>query len=92
MNQRLTLIAVVACVAAGIAYAQQFPISTRWPTRSSRIQSASCEQLWEKKGARSLRKSRSHRASEERPGDAYRIPEPGRRKIANKMFECGMIP
>jgi hypothetical protein len=94
MNQRLTLIAVVACVAAGIAYAQQFPILDAVANKVvQKYQSASCEQLWEKKGAA--------KSPEEQKVIGLLKNDPAMRTeflnrvagpIANKMFECGMIP
>jgi hypothetical protein len=94
MNQRLTLIAVAACVAAGIAYAQQFPILDAVANKVvQKYQSASCEQLWEKKGAA--------KSPEEQKVIGLLKNDPAMRTeflnrvggpIANKMFECGMIP
>jgi hypothetical protein len=93
MNKRLVLIAAVACVAAGIAYAQ-YPILDAVAGKVvQKYQSASCEQLWEKKG-------------EPKPPEEQRVigllkSDPQMRTefinrvaapIANKMFECGMIP
>jgi hypothetical protein len=94
MNQRLTLIAVVACVAAGIAYAQKFPILDAVANKVvQKYQSSSCEQLWEKKGAA--------KSPEEQKVIGLLKNDPAMRTeflnrvagtIANKMFECGMIP
>jgi hypothetical protein len=92
MNRKI-FVAAIAAVAAGIAYAQ-FPIMERVADRVvQKYQSATCEQLWEKKG-------------QPKPEEEQRVigllkSDPQMRQaflnkvagpIANKMFECGMIP
>lgn len=87
------LVAVIATVAS-VAFAQQFPILDRVAEKVvQKYQSSSCEQLWQKK-------------SEPKPPEEQRIigmlkSDPAMRTefinrvaapIANKMFECGMIP
>jgi hypothetical protein len=93
MSKRVTLIAAVLCAAAGIAYAQ-YPILDMVADRVvQKYQSSSCEQLWQRKG-------------EPKPPEEQRViallqSDPQMRTvfinkvaapIANKMFECGMIP
>jgi hypothetical protein len=93
MKKRLTLIALVACVTAGIAYAQ-YPILEAVAGKVvQKYQSASCEQLWEKKGQ--PKSAEEQRVIGLLKSDAAmrtefinRVAAP----IANKMFECGMIP
>ncbi len=83
----------VAAVVAGVAFAQ-YPILDSAAERTiAKYQSASCEQLWEARG-----KPKS--AEEQRAIELLRS-DPQRRTyflnkiagpVANKMFECGMIP
>ena len=93
MNKRLTLIALVVCVTAGIAYAQ-YPIMDAVAGKVvQKYESASCEQLWEKKGQpKSPEEQRviGLLKSDPQMRTAFinRVAAP----IANKMFECGMIP
>ena len=71
MSKRLTLIAAAVCLAAGIAYAQ-YPIMDMVADKViQKYQSATCEQLWEKKGQpKSAEEQRVDRPPEERPADA----------------------
>ena len=86
--------AVAAASVAGVVYAQQFPILDAVANKVvQKYQSSSCEQLWAKK-------SQPKSPEEQRivgmlKNDAAmrteflnRVAAP----IANKMFECGMIP
>ena len=94
MTKRFWLIAVVASLAAGIAYAQ-YPILDMVAGKViQKYQSSSCEQLWQKKGEpKSPEEQRIIGLLQERPADAYRRSSTrSPRPIANKMFECGMIP
>ena len=94
MSKRIILIAVVASVAAAVVYAQQFPILDAVAGKVvQKYQSSSCEQLWEKKGAA--------KSPEEQKVIGLLKSDPQMRTafinkvaapIANKMFECGMIP
>jgi hypothetical protein len=92
MSKRL-LIAIAAGIAAGIAYAQ-YPILDAVAGKVvQKYQSASCEQLWEKKGApKSPEEQRVigllKSDPQMRTDFINRVAAP----IANKMFECGMIP
>ena len=93
MTKRLALIAVVVCITAGIAYAQ-YPIMDAVAGKViQKYQSASCEQLWEKKG--------EPKSPEEQRVIGFLKSDPQMRTafvnkvagpIVNKMFECGMIP
>lgn len=92
MNMKIFVAAVVTAV-AGIAYAQ-YPIMDRVADRViQKYQSATCEQLWEKKG--------QPKPEEEQRVIGFLKSDPQMRQaflnkvagpIANKMFECGMIP
>lgn len=79
---------------AGVASAQQFPILDRVADKViQKYQTATCEQLWVDKG-----KPKS--PEEERVVNLLRNDPQMRTEfinriaapIANKMFECGMIP
>jgi hypothetical protein len=93
MNKRFTLIAVVACVTAGIAYAQ-YPILDAVAGKVvQKYQSASCEQLWEKKGQpKSPEEQRVIGLLKSDPQMRTAFIDKVAAPIANKMFECGMIP
>jgi hypothetical protein len=86
--------ALVAAAAGGAAIAQQFPLLDMMADRVvQKYQSSTCEQLWEArskpKGPREqelVTKLRSDPAA--RTEFLNRIAGP----VANKMFDCGMIP
>ena len=87
-------LAVAVATVAGVVYAQQFPILDAVANKVvQKYQSSSCEQLYEKKGQpkgpeeqRIIGMLRSDAAM--RTEFLNRVAGP----IANKMFECGMIP
>ena len=93
MTQRFWLIAIAASLAAGIAYAQ-YPILDRVAGKVvQKYQSASCEQLWEKKGApKSEEEQRIIGLLKSDPQMRMEFINRVAAPIANKMFECGMIP
>ena len=86
--------AVAAAAVAGVVYAQQFPILDQVANKVvQKYQSSSCEQLWAKKGQpkspeeqRVVGMLKTNAAM--RTEFINRVAAP----IANKMFECGMIP
>jgi len=88
------LVAATATAVAGVVYAQQFPILDAVANKVvQKYQSSSCQQLWAKKGQpkspeeqRVIGLLRSDPAM--RAEFINRVAAP----IANKMFECGMIP
>jgi len=85
---------VPALLFAGVAGAQQDPMKDMIANRViQRYQQATCEQLWQKKGQKkpaveqeAIQKVRDN--PDMRTAFINRIAAP----IANKMFECGMIP
>jgi hypothetical protein len=93
MTKQFWLIAVAASLAAGIAYAQ-YPILDAVAGKVvQKYQSSSCEQLWERKSA--PKSEEEQRLIGQLKNDAQmrtaflnKVAGP----IANKMFECGMIP
>ena len=93
MTKRLTLIAIVLCVTAGIAYAQ-YPILDMVADRVvQKYQSSSCEQLWQKKGEpKSMEEQRVIGLLQSDPQMRTAFINKVAAPIANKMFECGMIP
>jgi len=93
MSKRFTVIAIVAWIAAGVAYAQ-FPILDAVAGKVvQKYQSASCEQLWEKKGeAKSPEEQRVIGLLKNDPQMRTAFINQVAAPIANKMFECGMIP
>jgi hypothetical protein len=94
MSTRVSLLALMlALLVAGVASAQ-FPILDMMADRVvQKYQQASCEQLWEQRG-----KPKSQQEQEliqllrgdpqMRTTFINKIAAP----VANKMFECGMIP
>ncbi len=93
MSKRLTLIAVALCVTAGITYAQ-YPILDMVADRVvQKYQSSSCEQLWQKKGEpKSMEEQRVIGLLQSDPQMRTAFINKVAAPIANKMFECGMIP
>ncbi|HVP28488.1 MAG TPA: hypothetical protein VMW35_04925 [Myxococcota bacterium] len=93
--RRLHLPAVAAALMfAGFVRAQQYPLLDMVADEViQKYGQASCEQLWEHKGA-----PKSERAQElikllhEDPQMRQRFFDKVAGPIASKMFECGMIP
>jgi len=95
MSKRFLIsVTVGAAVATGLVYAQQFPILDAVANKViQQYQSSSCEQLYEKR-------SQPKSAEEQRVVGLLRNDPAMRTEflnrvaapIANKMFECGMIP
>jgi hypothetical protein len=94
MNKRGYLVVGVAALgAAGIAVGQGRIMDMVADKVISKYQSASCEQLWQQKG--------QPKSPEEQRAVTFLKNDPQARAaflnkvagpIANKMFECGMIP
>ena len=93
MTKRFWLIAVAASLAAGIAYAQ-YPILDMVAGKVvQKYQSSSCEQLWQKKGEpKSPEEQRVIGLLQNDPQMRTAFINQVAAPIANKMFECGMIP
>ena len=93
MTKRFWLIAVATSLAAGIAYAQYPVLDMVSKKVVQKYQSASCEQLWEKKGeAKSPEEQRVIGLLKSDPQMRTAFINQVAAPIANKMFECGMIP
>ena len=93
MSKRFWLIVVVASLTAGIAYAQ-YPILDMVASKViQKYQSSSCEQLWQQKGeAKSMEEQRVIGLLKNDPQMRTAFINQVAAPIANKMFECGMIP
>jgi hypothetical protein len=97
MSTKISTLAVLALVAAGVAYAQ-FPIMDRVADKViQKYQTSTCEQLWAEKaqGQGQPKPEMEQRAVQElrsnpqmRQAFFNKVSAP----IVNKMFECGMIP
>jgi thioesterase domain-containing protein len=90
---RLAVVAMAALLAGAGGAQAQFPIVDAVAERVvQKYQSASCEQLWERRG--------KHGPEEQRAIEFLRNDPQMRREffnkiagpVVNKMFECGMIP
>jgi hypothetical protein len=97
MIRRPYLCALVLTISyLGIANAQQYPIMDRVADKViQKYQQSTCEQLWEKKSAKTPPTAEEQRAiaflkSDPQMRTAFinKVAAP----IANKMFECGLIP
>jgi hypothetical protein len=94
MIKRFTMFAsVFALLLAGVVYAQ-YPILDRIAAKAiQKYQSSSCEQLWQAKG-------QPHSPEEQKvvgllktdPQMRTHFIDKVAAPIANKMFECGLIP
>jgi hypothetical protein len=94
---RSSVVVGLLLAAAGVAYAQ-YPIMDRVAnTVIQKYQSATCEQLWQERAAG----QGAPKPAEEQRAITILRGDPNMRTaflnkvaapIANKMFECGMIP
>ena len=93
MKARFWLIGAVAGVTLGIAYAQ-YPVLDMVADRVvQKYQSSSCEQLWQKKTEpKSMEEQRVIGLLQNDPQMRTAFINQVAGPIANKMFECGMIP
>jgi hypothetical protein len=87
-------VSAIALFLAGVAFAQQYPILDAVAGKViQKYQSSSCEQLWENKGKPKGEKEQEviqllRNDPQMRQAFIGQVAAP----IANKMFECGMIP
>jgi hypothetical protein len=93
MTKRFWLISVAASLAAGVAYAQ-YPILDMVAGKViQKYQTSSCEQLWQQKGEpKSMEEQRAIDLLRSDPQMRTAFLNQVAAPIANKMFECGMIP
>jgi len=84
----------IALFLGGVAFAQQYPMLDMVAGKViQKYQSSDCEQLWEKKGQPKSEKEQEvigllRSDPQMRQAFLDQVAAP----IANKMFECGMIP
>jgi transposase-like protein len=98
MSKKIIILMVAALAAAGVAFAQQFPVMDKVADKViQKYQTSSCEQLWQQKaqGQGQPKPEMEQRVvamlkSDPQMRQAFfaKISAP----IVNKMFECGMIP
>jgi len=81
-------------LAAGIAVAQQFPILDNVANKVvQKYQSSSCEQLWAQKAQpKSAEEQRVVSLLKSDPAMRTEFINRVAAPMANKMFDCGMIP
>jgi hypothetical protein len=94
MNKRgYLLVGVAALGAAGIAVGQGRIMDMVADKVVSKYQSATCEQLWQQKGQpKSQEEQRAVEFLKNDPQARAAFLNKVAGPIANKMFECGMIP
>ena len=85
---------VAALLLAAAARAQEYPIMNMLADQViQRYQQSTCEQLWEKKGEpKSAREQEALQLLRNDPQMRAAFINKVAAPIANKMFECGMIP
>jgi hypothetical protein len=95
MTTRVGLFALVlALLLVGVAGAQQYPLLDMIADNVvQKYRQATCEQLWEQKGKPKSAQEQNliqmlHSNPQMRTEFINRVAAP----MANKMFECGMIP
>ena len=92
--KRAALIALPVLLFAGASNAQQYPLLDRAANKVvQKYQNSSCEQLWQERGQPHSQREQEainflHSDPQMRRIFIERVAAP----IANKMFECGMIP
>ena len=96
MNKRLYLFAAAlsTLVFARGASAQQYPIMDEIANKVvQKYQQSSCEQLWQKRGQpQSPREQEAVEALRNNPQMRVAFIDRVAAPIANKMFECGLLP
>jgi len=95
MDKRYWIVGVASVAAfVGVAVAQQFPILDRVADKVvQKYQGSTCEQLWQKKGEpKSPEEQRIIGLLKNDPAMRTEFLNRVAAPIANKMFECGMIP
>ncbi|MGO9314238.1 MAG: hypothetical protein ACLQDI_16075 [Syntrophobacteraceae bacterium] len=85
---------VSALLLPALARAQDYPIMDRVADKViQKYQNSTCEQLWQKKGKpKSAREQKAVQFLKEDPQMRVAFIDKVAAPIANKMFECGMIP
>jgi hypothetical protein len=94
MKKRFWFAVIAASMVGSLVFAQQFPMLDAVANKvAQKYQSSSCEQLWEKKGQpKSPEEQRVVGMLKSDPAMRTEFINRVAAPIANKMFECGMIP
>jgi hypothetical protein len=96
MNRRIYVLFVVSAMLgfAGLANAQQYPIIDEIAHKVvQKYRNASCEQLWQQRGQpKSAREQEAIQALRNDPQMRAVFIDRVAAPIANKMFECGLLP
>jgi hypothetical protein len=96
MNCRIYVLSAVSALLgfAGLANAQQYPIIDEIAHKVvQKYQNASCEQLWQQRGQpKSPREQEAIQALRNDPQMRRVFIDRVAAPIANKMFECGLLP
>ena len=93
MSKRFVLIVAATVVTASVAYAQYPVLDMVAGKVVQKYQSSSCEQLWQQKGEpKSAEEQRVIGLLKNDPQMRTAFLNKVAGPIANKMFECGMIP
>jgi len=88
------ILAFVVIVTGGVASAQQYPIMDEIAQKViQKYRNASCEQLWQQRGQpKSPREQEAIQALRNDPQMRAAFIDRVAAPIANKMFECGLLP
>jgi len=95
MMKQVSLVAATAvALVAGVAIAQQFPMLDNIANKVvQKYQSSSCEQLWAQKAQpKSAEEQRMIGLLKSDPAMRTEFINRVAGPMANKMFDCGMIP
>jgi len=96
MNKRIYVLTLVSALvgSAGVASPQQYPIVDRVANKViQKYQNSSCEQLWQQHGEpKSAREQEAVQALRNDPQMRAAFIDKVAAPIANKMFECGLLP
>jgi len=92
--KRVVLASLPLLLFAGVAGAQQHPLLDRVANKVvQKYQNSSCEQLWQERGQpKSQREQEAVNFLRSDPQMRAAFIDRVAAPIANKMFECGMIP
>jgi hypothetical protein len=92
--KRVVLVSLPLLLFAGVASAQQYPLLDRAANKVvQKYQNSSCEQLWQERGQpKSQREQEAVNFLRNDPQMRRIFIDRVAAPIANKMFECGMIP
>src|SRR5216684_3349724 len=92
--KRVVLISLPVLLFAGVASAQQHPLLDRVSNKVvQKYQNSSCEQLWQERGQpKSQREQEAVNFLRSDPQMRAAFIDRVAAPVANKLFECGMIP